>query len=268
MAYHSFREIELVPIQCKYYHCYNSKRIINKRKMMHYEVDLITKGTAKLTIDQTPYLFPEGSICFRKPGQINRQDLSSPYECYAFYFYTEDNRGINFLEKIPNYLPAERCGEIKETMLQLYNHYFYDSAYHRLSFRAYSLHLAAQLYHASVTEEEQLKTNDLYHPAIQKAIVYIQTNLKSSLKIDDIAKTVGISPKYFHKIFKSCIGKTPNSFIMEERMKLAKEQLLSTDLSVGDIAQNCGFTSHTYFTRVFKTFFHQTPQEFRNNNLG
>ena len=37
------------------------------------------------------------------------------------------------------------------------------------------------------------------------------------------------------------------------------------DAPMGDIAHNCGFTSHTYFTRVFREFFHQTPQEFRNN---
>lgn len=282
MAYLDFQEYELVPNKLEYYSSYYMKDDIREiyvcqRKMLQYEVDFITKGTAKLTIDHVPYILPEGSVCFRRPGQLNEQDITSPYECYVFYFHLKDKKTNQLLSNqtnihhllhdVPNYLPPKQCDQIKQTIQQMYNHYFYDSEFHRLSFHAYSMLFLAQIHEASIKEDKRRQTINFQHPAIRKAIAYIQMNLKTPLKIDDIAQAIGISPKYFQKIFKSCTGKTPNYFILEERLNLAKDWLMSTDCPIGDIAYGCGFSSHAYFTSVFKEFFHQTPQEFRNNNI-
>ena len=276
MTYLDIHEIEILPVQCYYYNSYLKKESFSRtREVFSYEVDVITKGTAKLTIDQTPTILTAGSVSFRKPGQWNKQDLSSPYECYAFYFHLKkkDSREIisnqtkygHILQNVPDFLPAENCAEINKTIASLYNHYFFNSEYDRLLLQAYSLLLVAQIYRASINEQKQSASQ--HHPAVRKAIAYIQTHLESPLTIEEISLASGISTKYFQQIFKSSTGKTPSHFIMEQKLNRAKDRLLFTDLSIGDIAYQCGFSSHAYFTSVFKQFFQQTPQEFRNKNI-
>lgn len=51
----------------------------------------------------------------------------------------------------------------------------------------------------------------------------------------------------------------------EIREKLVRSLLQYTDTSVADIAFNCGFTSQSYFTKLFSRTFHMTPTEFRNS---
>ena len=66
------------------------------------------------------------------------------------------------------------------------------------------------------------------------------------------------------KLFKDFTGISFNAYLVEYHLNLAAKQLVETDLKVIDIAENCGFHNHSYFTRAFRTRYGKTPVAYRN----
>ena len=63
--------------------------------------------------------------------------------------------------------------------------------------------------------------------------------------------------------FKKATKKTPQQFITEKRLKLARRLLTDTDENINIIAEKCGFSDPLYFSRAFKNHTHLTASEFR-----
>ncbi len=272
MSWIPLDNIELLPLASHYYNSYVlTEKASTSRVISQYEIDIFTRGTANLTIDGCFHRYQKGDICFRRPGQLNQQDIDSPYECIFFYFHVlKKDTGEkllhtspynHFLLNLPNIIPRENCTEIKETIFRLYQHLFFHSEYDNLICKTMLSLLTAQLYKISLKDQPQSLLK--HHPAIRKSIDYIHSHLSCPLRIEDVANQCGLSTKYFHQIFKESTGKTPNSFILEQKMNLAKEKLISTATPIEDIAYECGFNSSSYFIRTFKQFFQKTPAEFR-----
>lgn len=87
----------------------------------------------------------------------------------------------------------------------------------------------------------------------------------ASLRCTDLAAACQMSDKYFQQLFKSVYGMPPRDYITLKRLQRAKQLLAETDASIGAIAQNCGFSSLYYFSRVFKSICAQTPSEYRKS---
>ena len=73
-----------------------------------------------------------------------------------------------------------------------------------------------------------------------------------------------MSEVYFRKLFKSAIGVSPAKFMINCKTARAKELLSEDYLSLEEIAERCGFSSLSYFCRVFKSSTGMTPGEFRS----
>ena len=95
---------------------------------------------------------------------------------------------------------------------------------------------------------------------------YIKKNLHQKLSIDVIAKMAYVSKSNFFKMFKEELGISPNEFIIQERIKKAKEMLMHNN-SVNEVAFSTGFSDTNYFIRVFKQMEGVTPKIFQNKKL-
>ena len=95
---------------------------------------------------------------------------------------------------------------------------------------------------------------------------FIKKNLHQKLSIDVIAKMAYVSKSNFFKMFKQELGLSPNEFIIKERIKKAKELLISQS-SVSEVAFSTGFSDTNYFIRVFKQVEGVTPKIFQNKKL-
>src|SRR3546814_2490382 len=76
-------------------------------------------------------------------------------------------------------------------------------------------------------------------------------NLSGSADVKDIARSCRISRGYFVSAFKVSAGITPHQWLIRSRLQRAQELLLSTDLSLADIALDCGFYDQSHFSRAF-----------------
>ena len=95
---------------------------------------------------------------------------------------------------------------------------------------------------------------------------FIKKNLHQKLSIDVIAKMAYVSKSNFFKMFKQELGLSPNEFIIKERIKKAKELLISQS-SVSEVAFSTGFSDTNYFIRVFKQVEGVTPKIFQNKKI-
>lgn len=92
---------------------------------------------------------------------------------------------------------------------------------------------------------------------------YLDVSSVSPLTIADIANVVGASPAHVQRTFRAHVGTSIVSYIHARRLQHARTLLQTTDLSIAEIAFACGFSSQSYFTRLFTREMETTPTRFR-----
>ena len=95
---------------------------------------------------------------------------------------------------------------------------------------------------------------------------FIKAHHGEPIKLCDIAKAVNLSPNYFHTLFSEACGQTPREYLEEYRIKVAKKLLLTTQLTLCAIAEECGFHNQQYLTTVFKSRVGCSPSQFRSQH--
>ena len=105
-----------------------------------------------------------------------------------------------------------------------------------------------------------------YEGALERAVEYIDRNIASPLTVNILCRELYVSKNKLYSVFREHKGMTVNEYIWERRMKLAKEQLTSTDRSLSEIAASIGIENYTYFCRLFKRTAGVSPTAYRKLN--
>jgi AraC family transcriptional regulator len=97
-------------------------------------------------------------------------------------------------------------------------------------------------------------------------IDYIHQNLDQDLTIQELAQRMQLSMSVFGRSFRAAIGTTPHQFILDRRLEKAKKLLSNpkSELSIGQIAQLCGFATTSLFTTRFRQKYGVTPSKYRS----
>ncbi len=96
-------------------------------------------------------------------------------------------------------------------------------------------------------------------------------HLAEPISIQDMANTAKLSRSHFCRFFRGKTGKAPHTYLMELRMRTALRMLQNDNASVKETAAACGFQDPSYFCKVFRAFFHDSPAHFfqlDNNATG
>lgn len=108
--------------------------------------------------------------------------------------------------------------------------------------------------------KQQPPTKILFDKAVAELIKHLNENIDFA----EIAKTFGISARYFRKIFtEESGGMSPSFFITALRLRRAKSMLSCSNKSITEIAFSCGFYDSSHMTRCFNKFEGITPKEYR-----
>lgn len=102
-----------------------------------------------------------------------------------------------------------------------------------------------------------------YLALILKVVEYIESNLNSCFRVEEVACLSGFSPYHFLRIFHSLTGETLGSYVRKRRLTEAANKLLNSKQSVIDIAFDTGFESQEAFSRAFKKYFLKSPALYR-----
>ena len=103
---------------------------------------------------------------------------------------------------------------------------------------------------------------------IHQTLTYIRKHLDGRLDIGMLADKACMSKDHYIRVFKRETGETPNVYITKRRLERAELALVTSDLSIKDIAKTLGYDDCSYFNRVFKQTEGVSPQQYRENHQG
>jgi AraC-like DNA-binding protein len=101
------------------------------------------------------------------------------------------------------------------------------------------------------------------HRAISSLIDRIHENLGQDFTVRILAQQAGMSVSSLERKFRQFLGTTPKQYLVRARIASACDQLLSTTLSIGQIATSLAYQEHASFTRAFISVMHMSPKEYR-----
>ena len=97
---------------------------------------------------------------------------------------------------------------------------------------------------------------------------YIEANLVSSIRIEELAKVVQLSTSHFFRAFKQSFGITPLTYIAHQRVRRAQQLMMGSPESLAKIALDCGMCDQAHFTRVFRRVVGSSPRAWRRQFRG
>ena len=103
---------------------------------------------------------------------------------------------------------------------------------------------------------------------IHSIIQYIQEHYCENISASSLSEHFNLSANYISNLLKQELGMRYNDYITKLRLNHAKNLLLSTNHSVKDITNACGYYSQSHFTKLFIEHMHCTPIEYRKNNTS
>jgi len=103
---------------------------------------------------------------------------------------------------------------------------------------------------------------------IKKIYEYVQENFDKKITLAEASELVNMSQVSFNRFMKKRTGKTFVDYVNDVRIGYASIRLIEKDVSISEIAFNCGFNNIANFNRVFKKSKNCTPSQYKNDFSG
>ncbi|MCQ2492876.1 MAG: AraC family transcriptional regulator [Lachnospiraceae bacterium] len=100
---------------------------------------------------------------------------------------------------------------------------------------------------------------------INLALEFIHFNY-ATITVNDIIEYIGFTRSYFTTVFKEHVGVSLQKYLLQHRLMKACEQLVNTDMSVGQIAASVGYDNALTFSRSFKNAYGISPTVYREKH--
>lgn len=103
----------------------------------------------------------------------------------------------------------------------------------------------------------------LAHPLVAQLRPWLMAHLTDELRVEQLAEQLHMSERNFARVFTKSVGISPAKFTEKLRVEVAQKYLEDTDLTLGAVAQKCGFGAATTLHRVFRRHLALTPGDYR-----
>ena len=249
----------------------------------HEEAELIyvTSGRLNVSVWAQNYLLEQGDIVIVLPHAIHaiEQVLSEKAEYYNIVFnfslLGEDYLAEKYLKPFLTHEKNVYCVQPAETELNqklkpllksLIEHRSDSYSTHEYLVKSNLLmvmHLLNQ--HCVETRDKDLALHITYD-RLKPALDWVQLSYAMDIPVQYVADLCGFSTSHFMKLFKDLTGMGFTAYLNNYRLELAAYQLATENLNVIEVASNCGFHNHSYFTRAFVNKYGTTPVKYRKSS--
>lgn len=164
------------------------------------------------------------------------------------------------------YMVFDACGELQELLAKINARYYENQTSSRWYLRAHIYELIAFMCSRAFIEPTAISAKQL--EKIKWIVDYIDANFRSGITLDEICSAGNYNRYAVCHYFKSVTGATVFDYVNYLRIHFALRELKQTDHSILEIAANSGFSSPTYFNRVFKSMIGCSPSTYRKALTG
>ena len=245
-----------------HYICNKNYRI-ERPHLKQFLLVFVCDGALHVKTDEQDYIISENQIglvdCRKKHAYwCDTSEGKKTVDFFWFHYYgtVADIYTEHLIEQYGLVYSGPNIGMLKENVMDVIN-----SAQNPLT----NEHVVSADIHnvlgrlTMTARGEELNSN-----VITPAIIYIHNHFMEEISSDELAACCGISKSHFIRTFNRYVDCTPHKYLINYRIRQAKRMLLSTDMTVERIAEQCGFNSASHFAREFKHNSMMTPGEFRN----
>lgn len=240
------------------------------------EILLIQRGRLFLKINNISYTGGQGEIFYVNPHELHgMQSLTADCSYLAFLFpfswlafEQADEAQERYLKPLANrkahvttYLPQQTTADMRPILQHIFT--LYKSVFEGswLGLKACLLYFYSCIYKdglVSRRQEESAQTDTLL-----KISRYVHEHYAEPLSLQLLGKEFHMSSKYFSVYFQKHFDRNFSDYLMAVRVEKAKKILLETDANMDLVAQLAGFSSSSYFIRVFRGSTELTPGQYR-----
>ena len=242
-----------------------------------WEILRVLDGSLGISLDDEQYSMSKGDVLLIRGGVLHGGEPENCiYECLVFDLY-----GIfRKLDMVKQYLrpfyrqtclprsfyPAGENTEAHRILEELLGVFSSGNGCPELETVAGLSRLFAWIrnngqYEALPSQEGNASPTDRIKPVLE----YIETHYSAAVSLEDLAAVAGMNPKYFCRVFRSLTHHSPVDYLNFYRIEQAAYLLDSTDLSVTEVGNRCGFWESSYFAKVFRKYKGTTPASYRRN---
>ena len=213
-------------------------------------------------------------------GTIVKDKLLYPQEGDTYFLLEGDNHEYFSSEDWPwTKIWVNVSGPLVDSLINAYS--LYNQNVFHCNTEKYFKEIHKLLISTEYTSKEiAAKISILFHKLIQTiaankdtnsnisadaAVIknYIDKNIYKQITIEDLSKLIYKTNEHTIRIFKKAYGITPYKYYIDNKIKIAKNMLRDTDLSVKEIALTISFCDEHYFTNLFKLKTGKSPKEYR-----
>ena len=229
-----------------------------KRIVDEYEIEIYPEDCGITYLGDQPIPIHRGMILFAMPGTERYSEL--PIKNYYLKVPEQNSPITDLLKSMPTWFDSASVDFYASCINQMLSAIIKGDMWLK---SAGMLQLLSYLQ----KEKEQIQSIGTASPkeitVVNDAIRYMKENFSKKCTLEEIAGFVHLSPFYFHSIFRKIKKTTPQKYLTEIRIEKASELLITTDMEIASIADQCGFSSQAYFTDVFRTHTNMTPRMYR-----
>jgi AraC-like DNA-binding protein len=242
----------------------------------HYSLGFIISGDRRFITPYERYDAHAGDITAMPPGMYHRTFPMSdkPYVNYlikvsteiAESFCTEIDAGIwNYVFEQKRFsfdeVTREKIQRLLADMLEIYTN---EEPYSEILLKGLFYRLIILIKDDNIISDSGSNTfKSKLSKDIMEAMYYIEKNYTESLRLSDVAGTIGFSEGHFSRLFSAQVGISFSNYLINIRLRHAKELLINTELPVSDIALQTGFGSGDYLSACFSKYEGISPSAFR-----
>ncbi len=245
------------------HYCGNREASIDhryKHKQAAYLLTFVVSGEAVLTVRNKKYDLSTGDFCTFFP-RSNASYITKSGVPWSIRWVTLTGDQLQELLPMLGFTPENPIikvadpSEIERILEKLFVVTPKDDLRSKISALSLIYQLFSQLAKSSVSP--------IKNEVVADAAEYISRHYNRELTVESLAQRAFLNANYFSKLFTANVGITPQQLIIRTRMEKAKELLLYSELSAGEIASAVGFSDALYFSRAFKKYTGTSPSEFR-----
>ena len=216
------------------------------------------------------YPIQKGALCLIAPGKLHYTVPSEPAVYDRSKFFLSEDKKSALLSLIPNdssffrlfaqnavvyaLIPEEEQGEVESLFFTALSSQSENAPEHLLlCLLRLLLFLKKHAVHSIPTPKG----------ALSRAIDYINKNYTENISLTDICAHIHTSKYYFCRRFKDAMGITVMEYLLKTRLAAARLLLAEGRMSIGCVAEKCGFSGASYFCQAFKRAMGVTASDYR-----